>query len=232
MRFWLMSRNNLIKSAEKYLRRKLTDWEIQELMRIAEAFDVKDNDVLWTFIVIQQAGYFEGRNRSIDHLSAMEKIPEKIKLANESQAKLTKENNKLMENQAIQTMNSLIDSFAPLVRKEITGAARVAMIRVTTGKGMISIWSGTLIVSFISIIHMVLAGRIVYLLDKTKNSEIYWKELGWQIILALAAPPLLGLAVYAIENDYSTESKFVGWLFIIGFLAMLLLPSARVMGWI
>lgn len=227
-----MGRNDLIKSAEKYLRRKLTDWEIQELMRIAEAFNVKDNDILWTFVVIQQSGYFEGRNRSIDYLSAMERIPEKIELANESQAKLIKENNKLMENQAIQTMNSLIGSFAPLVQREITSAARVAMVRVTTGSGMISIWAGTMIVSFISIIHMVLAGRIVYLLDKSKNSDIYWKELGWQVILALAAPPLLGLAVYAIENDYSTESKFIGWLFIIGVLAMLLLPSARVMGWI
>jgi hypothetical protein len=227
-----MSRNNLIKSAEKYLRRKLTDWEIQELMRIAESFNVEDNDVLWTFVVIQQAGYFENRNRALAYLESMERIPEKIELANESQSKLIQENNKLMENQARETMDSLINSFAPLVRREITDAARVAMIRVTTGKGMISIWAGTLIVSFISIIHMVLAGRIVYLVDNTKNSNIYWKELGWQIILALAAPPLLGLAVYAIENDYSTESKFVGWLFIIGFLAMLLLPSARVMGWI
>jgi hypothetical protein len=227
-----MGRNDLIKSAEKYLRRKLTDWEIRELMRIAESFDIKDNDVLWTFVVIQQAGYFEGRNRSIDYLSAMERIPEKIELANQSQSKLIQENNKLMENQARQTMDSLINSFAPLVRREITDAARVAMVRVTTGTGMISIWAGTLIVSFISIIHMVLAGRIVYLLDKNKTTDIYWKELGWQIILGLAAPPLLGLAVYAIENDYSTESKFVGWLFIIGFLAMLLLPSARVMGWI
>lgn len=164
-----MGRSDLIKSAEKYLRRKLTDWEIQELMRIAEAFNVKDNDILWTFVVIQQSGYFEGRNRSIDYLSAMERIPEKIELANESQAKLIKENNKLMENQAIQTMNSLIGSFAPLVQREITSAARVAMVRVTTGSGMISIWAGTLIVSFISIIHMVLAGRIVYLLDKNKT---------------------------------------------------------------
>jgi hypothetical protein len=227
-----MGRNDLIKSAEKYLRRKLTDWEIQELMRIAEAFNVKDNDVLWTFVVIQQAGYFENRNRSMAYLESMERIPEKIELANDSQAKLIKENNKLMENQARQTMDSLINSFAPLVRREITDAARVAMVRVTTGSGMISIWAGTLIVSFISIIHMVLAGKIVYLLDNNKNSDMYWKELGWQIILALAAPPLLGLAVYAIENDYSTESKFVGWLFIIGFLAMLLLPSARVMGWL
>jgi hypothetical protein len=122
-----MGRNDLIKSAEKYLRRKLTDWEIQELMRIAESFNVKDNDILWTFVVIQQSGYFEGRNRSIDYLSAMERIPEKIELANESQAKLIKENNKLMENQAIQTMNSLIESFAPLVRREITDAARVEL---------------------------------------------------------------------------------------------------------
>jgi hypothetical protein len=227
-----MSRSDLIKSAEKYLRRNLTDWEIQELMRIAEAFNVKDNDVLWTFIVIQQAGYFENRDRERAYLELMGKFPEKIELANRSQAELTRENNKLMENQATQTMSNLITSLAPLVNKEITKAAKVAMVRVTTGKGIISIWAGTLILSLVSIIHMVLAGRIVYVLDKTKNMNLYWNELGWQIILALAAPPLLGLAVYAIENSYSTESNFAGWVFILVVVGMLLLPSARVMGWI
>jgi hypothetical protein len=227
-----MSRSELIKSAEKYLRRNLTDGEIQELFRIAEAFNVKDNDVLWTFIVIQQAGYFENRDRERAYLELMGKFPEKIELANRSQAELTRENNKLMENQATQTMSSLITSLAPLVNKEITKAAKVAMVRVTTGKGIISIWAGTLILSLVSIIHMVLAGRIVYVLDKTKNVNLYWNELGWQIVLALAAPPLLGLAVYAIENSYSTESNFAGWVFILVAVGMLLLPSARVMGWL
>jgi hypothetical protein len=227
-----MSRSELIKSAEKYLRRHLTDGEIQELFRIAEAFNVKDNDVLWTFIVIQQAGYFESRDRSRAYLESMEKIPEKIELANRSQAELTRENNKLMENQAVQTMDTLINSFAPLVKKVIAESARVAMVRVTTGKGMISIWAGTMIIGCVSIIHMVLAGRIVYLLEKTKNINMYWNELGWQIILALAAPPLLGLAVYAIERDDSTESKFAAWLFILVVVGMLIFPSARVMGWL
>jgi hypothetical protein len=37
--------------------------------------------------------------------------------------------------------------------------------------------------------------------------------------------------LYAIENDYSSESKFAGWLIILISIVTFMVPGLRIMGW-
>jgi hypothetical protein len=49
--------------------------------------------------------------------------------------------------------------------------------------------------------------------------------------LQLAAPPFLGLGLYALENSYDTNSKFAGWLIIFASIVGFLIPGLKIMGW-
>jgi hypothetical protein len=225
-----MSRKNLIAGAERYLRRKLSDAEVQQLLHASDAFNFGDNDALWVIVAVLESNKWALEKTLASYQGDFAAIPAGIKLAADAQRQSAEAANKLALSQTSQQINEIVRSLIPTVQKEVSIAARSAMRRVHLGEGMFSLWAGTLIVSAVFLMGALLGSRTLQLISDTKNFEFFKSSFGWLLVWGLAGPPIIGLGVYAVEADYSSELKFLGWWLVLVPLVAFVLPALKVFG--
>ena len=228
----MSSREDLIGGAERYLRRKLTDREIQQLIHISESFGFKDNDALWTVISILEANKSSLTETLESYRGEFEAIPRQIREAANAERESLKTAGQLAATKVEVHISETVKSLVPTVRNEVGKAASNAIRRIQLGQGIFSIGAGAIIASMLIFLGLLLGTGIYHnMILYPKQPNLYWTQIGWAIEIALAAPILIGLGIYALIADYNSETKFAGWILISFSIAAFLLPGLKVIGW-
>jgi hypothetical protein len=227
----MMDRENLIKSIEQYLRRKLTDAEIQEMYHAADCFKFDTNDALWTVIGVLKASEYSISQILEDHEQRLNQIPAEIRQASLDE-RLTIQNAGELAGQEVQLeVSKVVNSLVPSIRSAVSKAAGTQVRRFQLGQGMLSIGAGGLIASGLIVLGVVLGTGIeAQLIRNPKIINDYWNILGWNIQIAVACPVIFGFGIYALEADYSTESKLAGWLGILVSVGSFVVIILKVLG--
>jgi hypothetical protein len=232
----MSSREDLISGAERYLRRKLTDSEIQQLIHASDSFKLGNNDALWIVISMLEANKWSLGETLESYRGEFAAIPVQIKKAADAERESLKATADVAAIQAQDRINSSVLGLLPNIRADINKtvgqSASTAIRRLELGRGMFSLWGGGMIAAALIILGILIdSGVYRLLLTNPKQVQNFQTIYGWQVAIALSLPPFLGLGLYALENDYNTESKFVGWLIIIASVFGFLVPGLKVMGW-
>lgn len=217
--------DKLSKAFKEILGREPDDNDRQQLFRIMQAMGVQDNDAIYSIAILLYS-YEEKIGR----------IPDEIKKAGETQQAALRAGAELAANQAQAGINDSVLALLPNIRADIKSvvgrSASTAIKRIELGRGMFSLWGGGMIASALIILGILIdSGVYRSLLANPKQIQSFQTIYGWQIVIALVLPPFLGLGLYAIENDYSSESKFAGWLVILISIVTFMVPGLKVMGW-
>jgi hypothetical protein len=217
--------DKLSKAFREILGREPDDNDRQQLFRIMQAMGVQDNDAIYSIALLLYS-YEEKIGR----------IPDQINKAACEQQEALKAGAELAANQAQAGINESVLSLLPNIRADIKSvvgrSASTAIRRIELGQGMFSIWSGGLVAAGLILLGILIdSGVYRYWLLHPKQVKTFQTIYGWQIVIALVLPPFLGLGLYAIENDYSSESKFAGWLIILISIVTFMVPGLRIMGW-
>jgi len=217
--------DKLSKAFREILGREPDDNDRQQLFRIMQAMGVQDNDAIYSIALLLYS-YEEKIGR----------IPDQIKKAAREQQEALKAGAELAANQAQAGINESVLALLPNIRADIKSvvgrSASTAIKRIELGQGMFSIWSGGLVAAGLIILGILIdSGVYRYVFTHPKQIQAFQTIYGWQIVIALVVPPFLGLGLYAIENDYSSESKFAGWLVILISIVTFMVPGLRIMGW-
>jgi hypothetical protein len=217
--------DKLSKAFREILGREPDDNDRQQLFRIMQAMGVQDNDAIYSIALLLYS-YEEKIGR----------IPDQIKQAAQEQQEALKAGAELAANQAQAGINDSVLALLPNIRADIKSvvgrSASTAIKRIELGRGMFSIWSGGLVAAGLIILGILIdSGVYRYVFTHPKQVQAFQTMYGWQIVIALVLPPFLGLGLYAIENDYSSESKFAGWLVILISIVTFMVPGLRIMGW-
>ena len=217
--------DKLSKAFREILGREPDDNDRQQLFRIMQAMGVQDNDAIYSIALLLYS-YEEKIGR----------IPDQIKKAGQEQQEALKAGAELAANQAQAGINESVLSLLPNIRADIKSvvgrSASTAIKRIELGRGMFSIWSGGLVAAGLILFGILIdSGVYRYWLMSSKKILDFQTIYGWQIVIALVLPPFFGLGLYAIENDYSSESKFAGWLVILISIVTFMVPGLRIMGW-
>ena len=77
----MSSREDLIGGAERYLRRKLTDDEIQQLLHASDSYRFGNNDALWMIISMLEANKWSLGETLESYRGEFAAIPKQIKEA-------------------------------------------------------------------------------------------------------------------------------------------------------
>lgn len=228
----MSSREDLIGGAERYLRRKLTDNEIQQLMHASDSFKLGNNDALWIVISMLESNKWSMGETLESYRSEFEAIPAQIKEAANAERKSLEAAGQLAASQAQVQIVQTVKLLVPAVENEVAKAAGNSIRRIQLGEGMISIGAGGLITGAVLLVGILLGAGILHnFIAHPKRSDLYWKELNWAIGVAIAAPIMTGLGIYALIADYSSETKFGGWVLITFSVVAFLIPGLKVMGW-
>lgn len=235
----MSSREDLIGGAERYLRRKLTDDEIQQLMHASDSFKLGNNDALWIVISMLEANKWSLGETLESYRGEFAAIPEQIKTAADAERASLRATADLGAIQAQDRINSSVLELLPNIRADISKtvgqSASVAIRRIELGRGMFSLWGGGMIAAALIILGILIDSGVYreVLLKPNNQVEIqkFITNYSWAIAIGLAAPPFLGLGVWMLENTYESQSKFAGWLIIIASIVGFLVPGLKVMGW-
>jgi hypothetical protein len=135
------------------------------------------------------------------------------------------------KHQSLLDAHNIFDSLKSTVQTEIARVSRSTTRRVNLGQGMFSLWAGAFIVGLVFLVGILFGSQIYHFAMQNKYTDIYWNRLIWMVIFALAAPPMVGLGIYALEADYSTEVKFSGWIVILIPIGLFVMGTAKIFGW-
>ena len=232
----MSSREDLIGGAERYLRRKLTDDEIQQLLHASDSYRFGNNDALWMIISMLEANKWSLGETLESYRGEFAAIPQQIKEAADAERESLKATANLAAIQAQTLINDSVLTLLPNIRADIRAdvgrSAGAAFRRIELGRGMLSLWGGGMIAAALIILGILIdSGVYRLLLTNPKQVQAFQTIYGWQIAIALSLPPFLGLGIYAIQDDYNSELKFVGWLIIVASVVGFLVPGLKVMGW-
>ncbi len=228
----MSSREDLISGAERYLRRKLTDAEIQQLLHASDSFKLGNNDALWTVISILEANKWSLGQTLESYRGEFEAIPQQIKEAANAERESLKAAGQLAATQVQVQISETVKSLVPTVREEVGKAASNTIRRIQLGGGIISIGASAMIASALIFLGLLLGTGIYHnLILYPKQPNLYWTQIGWAVEIALAAPMLIGLGIYALVADYNSETKFAGWALIAFSIAAFVFPALKVIGW-
>jgi hypothetical protein len=217
--------DKLSKAFQEITGENLTDDDRQHLFRIMQSMGVQDNDAIYS-IVISLYGYEK----------IFGKIPDKIQKAADAEIAKMKGASQLAVTQATEQFNQSVLALLPGIRADVTRdvsqAATTAIRRIEVGRGMLSLWGGLMAIA-ISILFGLLIQSGVYqdMLKHPKSISQYQNNFGWAVAIALSLPPFLGLGCWMLENTYSSESKFAGWMIIGASIVGFLIPGLKIMGW-
>jgi hypothetical protein len=222
-----MDKGKLIPAIEKYLKRKLTDGEIQELLHAADSFEFESNDALWTVISVMKASEYSLSKILADHEARLTAIPATIKQASADERLTIKDAAEVAAKDVELEIAKAVGSLIPAVK----GAVTRSVVRHQLGRGMLSLGAGGLIASGILVLGVLLGtGTEAQLIKYPKQINAYWNILGFSIQVAIACPVIFGFGLYAIESDYNTEVKAVGWIGILASVGTLLVIVFKVIG--
>jgi hypothetical protein len=235
----MSSREDLISGAERYLRRKLTDSEIQQLMHASDSFKLGNNDALWIVIAMLESNKWSLTETLESYRDEFQAIPAQIKRAADAERASLKATADLGAIQAQDRINSSVLELLPNIRADISKtvgqSASVAIRRIELGRGMFSIWAGGMIAAALIILGILIDSGVYREVLLKPNNQVqiqkFLTNYSWAIAIGLATPPFLGLGVWMLENTYESQSKFVGWLIIFVSIIGFLVPGLKVMGW-
>ena len=232
----MSSREDLIGGAERYLRRKLTDDEIQQLLHASDSYRFGNNDALWMIISMLEANKWSLGETLESYRGEFAAIPQQIKEAANAERESLKATADVAAIQAQTRINDAVLTLLPNIRADIRAdvgrSAGAAFKRIELGRGMLSLWGGGMIAAALIILGILIdSGVYRLLLTNPKQVQAFQTIYGWQIAIALSLPPFLGLGIYAIQDDYNSELKFVGWLIIVASVVGFLVPGLKIMGW-
>ena len=214
---------------ERLLGRSLTDKEKQELLRVKEVLGIADNDALWDFARML---YFYN-----DKYLAM---VEEIKEAGDIHQEALKAGAELAATNANQKINESVLALLPNIRADISAdvsrSASTAFKQVALGRGMFSLWSGGLVAAGLILLGILIDSGVYRQIllhphPSPKDIQGFQANYSWAIAIGLSAPVTMGLGCWMIERDYSSESKFAGWLIIGVSIFGFLIPGLKIMGW-
>lgn len=228
----MSSREDLIGSAERYLRRKLTDGEIQQLIHASDSYRFGNNDALWIIISMLEANKWSLGETLESYRDEFAAIPQQIKESADAERESFKAAGQLAVAQVQVQISETVKSLVPTVRDEVGKAASNAIRRIQLGEGIFSIGAAALVVGGLLLVGILLGAGVFHnFIQHPKQSEVYWSQIGWAVEIGLAAPMLIGLGIYALVADYNSETKFAGWVLISFSIAAFLLPALKVVGW-
>jgi hypothetical protein len=232
----MSNREDLIGGAERYLRRKLTDGEIQQLLHASDSYRFGNNDALWMIISMLEANKWSLGETLESYRGEFAAIPQQIKEAANAERESLRATADLAAIQAQTLINDSVLTLLPNIRADIRSdvgrSASDAIRRIEVGRGMLSLWGGTMAIGFSVFLGILINSGVYRDLQRYPNQiRHYQNNFGWSILIALALPPFLGLGCYLLENTYSSESKFAGWMIIIASVLGFFIPGLKIMGW-
>jgi hypothetical protein len=235
----MSSREDLIGGAERYLRRKLTDSEIQQLMHASDSFKLGNNDALWIVIAMLESNKWSLTETLESYRGEFQAIPAQIKRAADAERASLKATADLGAIQAQDRINSSVLELLPNIRADISKtvgqSASVAIRRIEFSRGIPSLLAMAAIASGLIILGILIDSGIYREVLLKPNNQVqiqkFFTNYSWAIANGLATPAFLGLGVWMLENTYESQSKFVGWLIIFVSIVGFLMPGLKVMGW-
>ncbi len=232
----MSSREDLIGGAERYLRRPLTDGEIQQLLHASDSYRFGNNDALWMIISMLEANKWSLGETLESYRGEFAAIPQQIKEAADAERESLKATADLGAIQAQTRINDAVLTLLPNIRADIRAdvgrSAGAAFKRIELGRGMLSLWGGGMIAAALLILGILIdSGVYRFVFTHPKQVQAFQTIYGWQIAIALSLPPFLGLGIYALQDDYNNELKFAGWLIIVASVVGFLVPGLKIMGW-
>ncbi len=235
----MSSREDLIGGAERYLRRKLTDSEIQQLMHVSDSFKLGNNDALWIVIAMLEANKWSLGETLESYRGEFAAIPAQIKKAADAERESLKATADLGAIQAQDRINSSVLELLPNIRADISKtvgqAATTAIRRIEFSRGIPSLLAMAAIASGLIILGILIDSGIYREVLLKPNNQVqiqkFFTNYSWAIANGLATPAFLGLGVWMLENTYESQSRFAGWLIISAAIVGFLVPGLKVMGW-
>lgn len=169
--------SELDESFSKLLGRQPSDTDRQNLYRVRDALELKNNDALWLVLMALQ---------SYDEM--YKAIPAAI-----SKAALNAANGSAVQAQA--QVNSAVAALVPTVEKAVEQAAAGAVTRIQLGTSFLSIWAGTLMLAAAMCVGWVMGSGIYTAAAVAKNITWgqFWSQAGWGIGIGAAIPGLIAL---------------------------------------
>ncbi len=221
--------SNFGEKFERLLGRSLTDEEKQELLRVKEILGINDNDALWDFA--RMLYLYNDK-----YLAMIQEIKEAGNIHQEALktgAELAAINANAKINESVL---SLLPNIRADIKADVSRSASTTFRRIELGQGMLSLWAGGLIAAGLILLGILIDSGVYrqILLNprpSPKDIQAFQANYAWAIAIGLSAPVTMGLGCWMIERDYSSESKFAGWLIIGVSITGFLVPGLKIMGW-
>jgi hypothetical protein len=197
----MSSRDDLIGGAERYLRRKLTDSEIQQLMHASDSFKLGNNDALWIVIAMLESNKWSLTETLESYRGEFQAIPAQIKRAADAERASLKATADLGAIQAQDRINSSVLELLPNIRADISKtvgqSASVAIRRIEFSRGIPSLLAMAAIASGLIILGILIDSGIYREVLLKPNNQVqiqkFFTNYSWAIANGLATPGFLYL---------------------------------------
>jgi hypothetical protein len=194
--------NDLEDSFAKLLGRQPTDTDRQNLYRVRDALELKNNDALWLVIMALQS--YDERYKA---------IPAQIEKAAGAAAAGA-------ASRAQSQVNEAVAALVPSVERAVEKAAAGAVSRIQLGTSFFSLWAGTLMLAFFMGLGWVLgSGIFAAAAAKQITWSQFFEQTGWGIGIGAAIPGLLALSLLGDETkgwQWGTLAAAIGGILILG----------------
>lgn len=225
-----MSRDDLIGGAERYLRRKLTDEEIQQLLHASNSYRFGNNDALWMIIAMLEANKWSLGETLESYRDDFAAIPQQIKQAALAEREALKSAGQLAASEAEVEISKAVASLVPTIKGEVQRAVKDVVGRVQLGESLVTIYGAILMVGIFGGVCFVLGNRTYGMFQEQKiTAKDFWEQTKWAISSGFIVPAFLMSGYLVLKLDDYDWNKWgvVLILFAVGLTAILPL---KVMG--
>lgn len=167
-----------------------TDPQIQRLMAAANALGIRQDDGMVLLLMVLE-----------HYLGLFDRAPDRIEASVDASIAAVNKSAISSAEQAQASINSAVAALVPSVEKAVAKAAGRAIERIQLGQSFFTLWLGLIALGIAFAFGWMGGAHLFSFLQEDKISPgTFWNSTSWGIGTGLAAPALIGLALYR-EDD-------------------------------